>query len=507
MSTTVETVTGEGRVAEQRPPFATAGVAAVVVVAAAGLLASVGRYGFFGDELYFVAAGRRLTVSYADQGPLLPALARLMDLLAPNSLVAQRLPAVLVTLAAIALSAAIARELGGSRTAQVLTAVGYAVSPFLLPQGTQLSTNAIDTALWVLIGWLLVRWVRTRRDDLLLWAGVVTAVDMQVKWLVPFLWLAIALGVLLFGPRELFRRPALWWGAAIVAITMLPSLFWQARHGWPQLGMGAQVAAEQEMIGGRLTFVPLALLVAGGLGLALVVCGFLGVFRLESLRPYRFLAVVPVVLLVVFAATDARPYYLVGAYPMVMAAGAVWWTRRPARWRTIVAGVVALASAATVVVSLPLKPDSAIEPAADEEQAALAMSVYAKFGWPELAAATATAYRSLPEPERAHAVVIADSYWQASALDFYRTGNALPEVFSPNRGFGYFGTPPDSATTVVWVGGDGAEPRRQCAAMTPLGRADARLGFPGITRDVTIWRCADPVEPWSRAWPNMLRLG
>ncbi|WP_280455664.1 hypothetical protein [Nocardia brasiliensis] len=118
----------------------------------------------------------------------------------------------------------------------------------------------------------------------------------------------------------------------------------------------------------------------------------------------------------------------------------------------------------------------------------------------------ATAFRSLPEPVRADTVLIADSYWQASALDVFGEANGLPAVYSPNRGFGYFGTPPDTATTVLWVGGDEADLRALFGSVTPIGRADARLGIPGLTRDATIWRCAQPHRPWSEQWPDMLRL-
>ncbi len=507
MSTVLETDARRPDTGAALPPFARAGVAAVVVVAAIAMGVSIGRYGFFGDELYFIAAGRRLAESYADQGPLLPAIARSMDLIAPGSLMAQRIPSVLVTLAAIVLSAQIAREFGGSRGAQVLSAVTYASSVFLLVQGTQLSTNAIDTALWVAITWLLVRWVRTRRDDLLLWAGVVTAIDMQVKWLIPFFWVAVAIGVLICGPRELLRRPALWWGAAVTVLTMLPSLFWQARHDWPQLGMSAQVAAEQETIGGRFSFLPLALISAGVLGLLLLVCGLVALLRWEALRAYRFFGIALPVLLVVFLITDGRPYYVVGIYPVVMAAGAVYWMRRAARWRPIVAAVLAVASAALTVSSLPLKPERDVQPAADQKAAMLDMSVYAKLGWPELAEATAAAYRSLPEPQRTDAVVITNSYWQASALDFYRKTDGLPAVYSPHRGFGYFGTPPDSATTILWVGGDEADLRTRFASVTPIAHSHSRLGIPEENTDVTIWRCDDPKTPWPQAWPKMLRLG
>ncbi|WP_228001243.1 glycosyltransferase family 39 protein [Nocardia australiensis] len=453
-----------------------------------------------------MSAGRRFAAGYADQGPVVPAIARLMDLIAPGSLIALRIPAMLITVAAIFLSAQIAREFGGSRGAQVLTATAYVTSSFLLVQGSQLATNTIDTALWVLISWLLIRWVRTRRDGLLMWAALVTAIDMQVKWLIPFFWIAVAIGVLVYGPRELLRRPALWFGAAIVVVSAVPSLIWQAEHDWPQLRLGAVVAAEQDGIGGRYIWLPLAIAAAGLFGAVLLLSGIWTLLRSESLRPYRFLGLVPILLTVAFILTGGRPYYAAGVYAAVMAVGAVRWTQSTARWRPFVAVPLIAASVVLVVFSLPLRPTSQIEPFDSQSGNGIEFLFYAKFGWPELRDATVTAYQALPEPERDNSVVVTDSYWQASALDVDRERLGLPAIYSPNRGFGYFGTPPDSATTVLWVSDDDTEARSVCGTVTPVGRVDARLGYPGLTRDVTIWRCEHPRLLWSQMWPDLLRL-
>jgi 4-amino-4-deoxy-L-arabinose transferase-like glycosyltransferase len=226
------------------PPFAAREVAVVAVLAGIVAALSAARYGYYYDELYFIAAGKRPSFSYVDQGPFVPLLARFMDWLFPGSFAALRIPAIVAALVVIVFGALVARELGGGRAAQVLTATACSTASCLLGQAQTLTTNGIDTALWVLISWLVVRWVRTRRDGLLLAAGFVTMVAIQVKLLVPVFWIAVLVAVGWLGPRELLRRPALWWSALAVAVSTIPALIWQARHGWPQVGMGAVVRGQ-----------------------------------------------------------------------------------------------------------------------------------------------------------------------------------------------------------------------------------------------------------------------
>ncbi|ATL66994.1 glycosyltransferase family 39 protein [Nocardia terpenica] len=492
------------------PPFATSGVVAVALILGVAYVWALGRPGFWGDELYFVAAGHRPSISYADQGPLIPAIAWLMDIAAPDSPLALRLPATLASIATVALPALIAREFGGGRGAQVLAATTYATSLFVV-FSKPLCTQAFDLPLTAAVFWLLIRWVRVRRDGLLILAGVAAALAVQVKWLVPIHWACLGAAVLIAGPREMLRRPALWAGSAIFAAAWAPALVWQANHGWPQLKMAHAIAAENDAFTqGPLLDIPLVVAYAGLLGAILLPCGLWHLLRAADLRPYRFLLVAAVLLTVVLLATGARAYYGAAILPAFLAAGAVRICEGGVRrWMKPVGAVVIAASVALVVIPLsvlPLPQSRLHDPTVTTGQVLQRGFLYGQSGWDELALATADAYRDLPPPERSTAVVVTESYWQASALDHYRNSFGLPAVYSPNRGFGYFGAPPDSATTVVYVGGDPAVLRSQFAEVRPLLDLDERLGFPGITKGITIWRCDGPVHPWSAAWPGMMSL-
>lgn len=113
----------------QVPAFAGRPIAAVAAAVALVLVAVAGRYGYHRDELYFLAAGHHLAWGYPDRPPVVPFLARLLNNLAPGSLLALRLPSALAAAAIVVLTALIARELGGEWTAQLLAAASMAIAP------------------------------------------------------------------------------------------------------------------------------------------------------------------------------------------------------------------------------------------------------------------------------------------------------------------------------------------------------------------------------------------
>ncbi len=322
----------------------------------------------------------------------------------------------------------------------------------------------------------------------------------------------VTVSALVFGPRDLVRRPLLWLGGLIVVISAVPELLWQAGHSWPELAMGGEIAGEEEVLGGKLLFLPGAVVLCGFLGTPLLLCGIWVLLRRGEFRQYRFLGATLILLLLVFLVTGGRVYYAAGMYAVVIAAGAVGAVtvvgRMPVWWRRVVVVVgVALGISSAVVVAdgTPWRPEDRIPPAPNAAAAAVQIGLYGQFGWSELADSVSYAYDALSPAERAHAVIITDTYWQASALD-QLARYSLPPIYSPSRGFGYFATPPDTETAVLAVGSTEPALRSQFDNVEPVGKVDTRLGFPGNTQDVTIWKCTGQRKPWNQVWPNWMHL-
>ncbi|WP_158881676.1 ArnT family glycosyltransferase [Amycolatopsis anabasis] len=485
------------------PAFARLPVLGIAAAVGAVLLAVSGRFGYFGDELYFLASAKHHPAwGYADNPWLLPELARLADAVFPSSVIGLRLLPLLLTSAGVVLAALIAREFGGGTRAQVLTAGAYALSFQLLASGHVLATSTVDPFCWVLVSWLVVRWVRTRSDRLLFFAGLVTAVAMQGKFLIAFFWLALAAGALIAGPRALLRRPALWAGGAVTVLATVPTLIWQARNGWPYLLMQSVVAEQNDrLLGGPLAMIPLAVLTSGLLvGVFLTCHGFSVLLRAPELRAYRFFGWAAALVTVIFLLTAARYYYLAGLYAVLFAASAVRIEkRRPAAWWRWVPTwpVYALSVPLAIYLALPVRPATGFTgvPILDHVAGG-------SYGWPELVDTAAAAYRELP-PD--HTVLMGDTYWQAAALDYYGPDRGLPTAYGPERGYWYAGTPPNDTRQVLYVGGDPTWLRQFFGEVRQMSTVRLDVTAQIANQNVPIWLCTHPLDPWPHLWNRMHR--
>ncbi|MFJ8822475.1 ArnT family glycosyltransferase [Streptomyces sp. NPDC102467] len=200
----------------------------VVAAAYAGILTLLSpRYGYHRDELYFVAAGRRLDWGYVDQPPLTPVPARASTAFFRDSLVGLRVSATLAAAATVVVVVLVARELGGRRGAQLLAAVLAGLGAQVLAVGHMVSTATFDLLVWVTVSWLVLRVLRTGDGRWWLAVGAVTGVGVQNKYLVVLLVIVLLVVLLAAGCEPTLRwaragsgRRALFVGAVLVSAAL-----------------------------------------------------------------------------------------------------------------------------------------------------------------------------------------------------------------------------------------------------------------------------------------------
>src|SRR5213078_1892481 len=91
-----------------------------------------GRYGYFRDELYYIACGQHLDFGYVDQPPLSILLIRLSRMLFGDFLFGIRLLPAVAGGGVVALTGLIARELCGRGWAVALGCIATLTAPVLL---------------------------------------------------------------------------------------------------------------------------------------------------------------------------------------------------------------------------------------------------------------------------------------------------------------------------------------------------------------------------------------
>jgi hypothetical protein len=467
------------------------------------LVAFAGRYGYHRDELYFLAAGRHLAWGFADQGPLTPLLARVMDGIAPGSLTVLRLPSALMAGTTVLITGATARELGGTRRAQLIAAGCMAAASVLLVTGHLLSTSTFDLLAWSVVGWLAARVIRTGDDRLWAAAGVVTGLALLNKPLIAFYLVALAAAVLVVGPRSLLRSRWLWVGALAAVLMWTPWVLWQSRHGWPQIDVSSSIAAGGSASSQpRWALLPFQFLLVSPVLAPVWIAGLLALMRQKRLRLFRCFGVAWIVLVLVFLATGGKPYYLAGMFPVLLAAGATetdgWLARgRASRRRTVLAGALILGALVSVLIALPVLP-------AKDAGPVIAMNgdVGETIGWPELTRTVAGVY----DGAGGRPVMFTGNYGEAGAIDRYGPALGLPGAYSGHNAFGYWRPPPDGSAPVVTVGLDARELShfRGCRL---AGRLSNAAGVDNDERGEAVELCAGTRGRWSQIWGALRHLG
>lgn len=480
-----------------RAPYAVREVAAVVLVQAVVLLAMAPFYGPHRDELYFASAGRRLAWGYPDQPSLTPLLARLADLVAPQSLVALRVPSILAVTGTVCLAAHLARLLGGARGAQVLTAATVAASAVTTAVGHLLSTTTFDVLAWTAILVLVAQALVDRRPRLWLLAGLVAGVGLNNKHSVVFCLFGVLVGVAVVREtRPVLRTRWPWLGGLVALALWVPNLVWQAWHSWPVVELSADIAEEYGGVAGRVGLVVEALLMFSPLIAVVWLAGLVQLLRRPQWARARPVGVAFLAVTAVFLLTGGKGYYLAGAIVPLVAAGCVALVERWPGGRAAVAGLLLALSAVVAWPALvPVLPVRAYVAspysAADGDQPET-------IGWPEYADTVRAVVGSLPPERRRTAVLFTGNYGEAGAGEWYDVG--VP-AYSGHNGWQDWGPPPPGAAPVVVVGLD--RPQDAFTGCVRMATVDNRAGVDNEERGGPVWLCDGPTGSWVEQWPRL----
>ncbi len=481
------------------PGFAWRPVALLTLATMALLAATAHWYGFHRDELYFRVLSRHLDWGYVDQPPLVPLLIRASTEVFGDSLLALRLPAIILGPLAIAVLALLARELGGGRAAQLLAA-GCGACAYVLISGHTFLTSTLDIPISGLVLLFTIR--ALLRDEPRWWllVGLLLGLSFYNKELLPLLFVGVAAGLVIAGPRRALLSRWLWLGVLIAVLVGLPNLIYQVTHDFPQLTMG-RALSEHKGGENRALFFPMQFLLWGPPVAALWIAGWIRLLRDPRWRPLRAFAwAYPLIAVFVFV-TGSGFYYPFGLMLPLVAAGCVvsarWAAGRRGRWALLVAAVV-VSDVVGSAVAVPLVPVGTLR---DTPIGAINQTARDQIGWPTYVSQLAAVYAQLPESDRSRAVILTSNYGEYGAVDFYGPAYGLPPVYAGQNQLFEYGPPPQSATVVVAVGFDNpARLQSVFGSCEQAGELDNGVDVDNEEQQRTIWVCRDLIQPWSTVW-------
>lgn len=467
----------------------------------AGLLLVSGAYGFHGDEMYFVVAGQHPAFGYVDQPPLTPLLsAASVAILGISPTAVRVLPALEMGLIVI-LVALIARDLGGSRRAQVLGAITAAISGYL-GAGHLDTTTDPDLLAWAIVLWLLVKLLAGGDRRLWLAVGIVAGIGLENKDTLLFLGAGLAVGLIVARRWEVIRSPWAWAAIGIALLFWAPNLTWQATNGWPQLTMAQAISGYAGDNRGQ--FVPLLWLFTGPFLFPVSAAGLVWVLRAKAAARWRAMGIGALVALLLVYATGGKAYYALGSVPIFMAAGAIvmdrWLARGHFRLKMGSFATAAVLSGALIaLLTLPVLPVATF---ATSSLPATIPDTANQIGWPQFVATVEGVVASLPADERAHAVILTNDYSEASPLILLGTG--LPPVYSGHNAYWAWGPPAADRTVVIHVGDwrptDYGQFFTGCQVVATI---DNGLGVENGEQGEAVTVCTGLHAPWTTLWPEL----
>ena len=380
-------------------------------------LVLVNRYGYHGDELYFLECGRHLAFGYVDHPPLIPWIARLADELG-GSLVALRTPAIAAGMGTMAFAALLVREWGGGWRAQLLALLCLLVAPAHLRMAAMLDIPVMEVFLCTVTAYLVARALSRAEQWTWVLAGAALGLAILVKHS-SLLWGgALAIGILATPSRRVLASRWPWLGVAVAFLFFVPNLVWQAENGFVMLEFMSTVRHEVLAEQGRGLFAAGQLLYFHPLAVPVWIAGLVFAFTSGGrvARPFALLFLAMFVFLFVMG---GKPYYLASAYPAVLAAGGIalerWLAKRVIVRRTLFASLT-VTGVAFALLTLPVLPIRTVDAAIGSllgwvvPPMALTHDMHGMHGWEEHAATIDHVYRSLPANERAQASILAGTY-------------------------------------------------------------------------------------------------
>ena len=478
-------------------------------------------YGFFLDELYYLACGARPALGYVDHPPLAPLVLTALGAMGLDDPPVLRLVSALCGMVTIVATGRMAWRLGGSTSTQLLAGFLVATAPVLLMMFSIFSTNAFELMFATLLFAVLMELLLTERAGLWPWAGLLLGLAILSKHTGLILAGGLAAGFIAGATRIWLKDRSFWLGAGLAFMVVLPNFLWQLAHDFASLAFYRASDAEGNVPASVVDVVAEQIGSFNPAAFPVWVAGFYLLLFGARGRRLRMLGIAAAIL---FAALliggKSRPDRVMEIYPLLFAAGTVQFeavfSKRGFGWlRVAIPALALLLQTVTWPIMLPIVvPETSarvMEFLAEENEqqrevgtSRLFLPLAHRMGHGELVEAVAAVVAKIPRPELERAVILAESYATAAALE--QLGGELPPIHSGHNNYYLWGPPASDPQLVIGVGFEPEQLRPFFAEIEVMHRTRCHWCM-GWRQDLPIVLARAPLKSLSEAWPELRRYG
>jgi hypothetical protein len=472
------------------------------------------------DELLYFSLGEHPDFGFATVPPMIGWLAWLLQQLLGHGLFAVRILPALMSGVMIFLVAGIAKNLGGSKYAELLAAVGFTVAGFALRTFSLFMPVFLDVFFWTLIIFIVIRYINSDNDKYLIYFGIVAGLSVMNKYLIGVLFVGLLVIILFTRYRTVFAKKMFWLGIAAGFLICLPNIVWQFVHNLPVINHLSELERTQLVNVDRVTFL-LEQLMMGAMASVLSVAGLLFILINRKVAKYRFLGFLMLFVIISLMLLRGKSYYTIGIYPFLFAAGAVSYDLILKKtWSRIALPVLLILLTWPVLpMGLPIykskglvKYFSVVENKygvvvgrrfEDNSIHSLPQDYADMIGWEELTRIADSAYNMIEDKKAAF--IYCENYGQAGAITIIGKKYGLPQAVCFSESFRYWFPHefnPD-ITSMVYIndepGDDVKEFFRVITKIGSISDPDAREFGTGV------FLCQEPVDSFNKFWKDRIK--
>ena len=417
------------------------------------------------DEFLHLDQARHLAFGFISVPPFTSLVSGIIFLLGGGVFWVKFFPALFGALT-IVFSWLIVEAIGGRLPAKILVS-GALLFSVIARINMLFQPNSFDILAWTMIFYLIVKFIQSARPVWLWVLAVTIAAGMYNKYNLVFLLAGLTSGLLLTPQRKIFLNRNTWKAAFVVLILLLPNVIWQIIHQFPVMEHMKALKASQLINNTAAGFLKDQVLFFAG-SLFLIVAGLTGFTYYKPFRPYRFVGISFIFILVLFTLLKAKGYYAIGLYPVILAFGSVYIESiLNGKWNPAVISLLFASNLfvfiSTVQVVYPVYLPFQIQQHSpdfekygmlrweDGKNHALPQDFADMLGWKEMASKALVAYHLIPASELINTLVFCDNYGQAGALNYYNRGK-MKEAYSFNTDYIYWIPKQDRIQNVILVG-------------------------------------------------------